>query len=88
MSSQVRSWLSGSSCPDTFAIVLNHRAEYLQADFDKAAEEAKTLPDKTTNDDKLILYGLFKQATVGDCNTCRIASQSLFDVVRMRALTF
>lgn len=45
----------------------------MQADFDKAAEEAKTLPDKTSNDDKLILYGLFKQATVGDCDTCTIA---------------
>ena len=42
----------------------------LQAEFEKAAEEAKSLPDKTSNDDKLILYGLYKQATVGDCNTC------------------
>ena len=37
--------------------------------FDKAAEDAKALPDKTSNDDKLSLYGLFKQATVGDVNT-------------------
>ena len=59
--------------PATIFTVLTHRAEPLQADFDKAAEEAKTLPDKTSNDDKLILYGLFKQATVGDCNTCKIA---------------
>ena len=73
----MRAWPSGSSCPDAFAIVFIHRAEYLQADFDKAAKEAKTLPDKTTNDDKLILYGLFKQATVGDCNTCKIAPESL-----------
>lgn len=42
-----------------------------KADFEKAAEEAKSLPDKTTNDDKLILYGLYKQATVGDCNTSK-----------------
>ena len=42
----------------------------MKADFDKAAEDAKTLPDKTSNDDKLELYGLFKQATVGDVNTC------------------
>jgi diazepam-binding inhibitor (GABA receptor modulating acyl-CoA-binding protein) len=41
----------------------------LQEDFDKAAEDAKTLPDNTSNDDKLALYGLFKQATVGDVNT-------------------
>ena len=37
--------------------------------FDKAAEDAKALPDKTSNDDKLSLYGLFKQATSGDVNT-------------------
>lgn len=30
-----------------------------------------TLPDSTTDADKLILYGLFKQATVGDVNTTR-----------------
>lgn len=46
---------------------------HLQAEFEKAAEEAKSLPDKTSNDDKLILYGLYKQATVGDCNTCKAA---------------
>jgi hypothetical protein len=27
------------------------------------------LPDTTTNENKLILYGLYKQATVGDVNT-------------------
>jgi diazepam-binding inhibitor (GABA receptor modulating acyl-CoA-binding protein) len=42
-----------------------------QEDFDVAAEEAKTLPDNTTNDDKLALYALFKQATVGDVNTSK-----------------
>lgn len=44
----------------------------MQDDFNNAAEEAKTLPDQTSNDDKLILYGLFKQGTVGDCNTCKV----------------
>ena len=42
----------------------------LQAEFDKAAEEAKTLPSSVTNDDKLKLYGLFKQATTGDVQGC------------------
>lgn len=42
-----------------------------QEDFDVAAEEAKTLPDSINNDDKLALYGLFKQATIGDVNTSR-----------------
>jgi diazepam-binding inhibitor (GABA receptor modulating acyl-CoA-binding protein) len=42
----------------------------LQEDFDKAAEDAKTkVPENASNEDKLALYGLFKQATVGDVNT-------------------
>ncbi|MBA0561793.1 hypothetical protein Golob_018591, partial [Gossypium lobatum] len=40
-------------------------------EFEESAEKAKTLPENTTNDDKLILYGLFKQATVGPVNTSR-----------------
>merc|ERR1739838_1195823 len=38
------------------------------ADFNTAAEEVKALT-KLTNDEKLALYALFKQTTVGDCNT-------------------
>ena len=41
----------------------------MQDDFDRAAEDAKTLPDGTSNDDKLALYGLFKQGMVGDVNS-------------------
>lgn len=37
----------------------------LQDDFDAAAKTALTLPAATSNDDKLILYGLYKVATVG-----------------------
>ncbi|KAF9274974.1 Acyl-CoA-binding domain-containing protein 1 [Mortierella alpina] len=40
------------------------------AEFDAAAAKAKTLKD-ATNDQLLKLYGLFKQATIGDCNTSR-----------------
>ena len=40
-----------------------------QEDFEAAAEEAKTLSPEPTDEDKLVLYGLFKQATVGDVNT-------------------
>lgn len=36
-----------------------------QEDFEAAAEEVKTFA-KATDADKLILYGLFKQANVGD----------------------
>jgi len=42
----------------------------LQDDFNKAAEEVKALPS-ATDDEKLTLYGLFKQATVGDNTTDR-----------------
>ncbi|KAK4252637.1 hypothetical protein QN277_014382 [Acacia crassicarpa] len=43
----------------------------LKEDFEQYAEKAKTLPDTTTNENLLILYGLYKQATVGAINTSR-----------------
>ncbi|XP_011075184.1 acyl-CoA-binding protein [Sesamum indicum] len=43
----------------------------LKEEFEEYAEKAKTLPENTTNENKLILYGLFKQATVGNVNTSR-----------------
>lgn len=39
--------------------------------FDKAAEDVKTLTTSPGNDDLLVLYALFKQGTVGDCNTSK-----------------
>ena len=39
--------------------------------FNKAAEEVKTLAGDPADDEKLKVYSLFKQATVGDCNTTR-----------------
>ncbi|KAG9326400.1 hypothetical protein KVV02_008020 [Mortierella alpina] len=42
----------------------------VSAEFNAAAEKVKTLT-KATNDQLLKLYGLFKQATLGDCNTSR-----------------
>ncbi|KAE9446260.1 hypothetical protein RHGRI_031197 [Rhododendron griersonianum] len=43
----------------------------LQEEFEEYCVKAKTLPLSTPNYDenKLILYGLFKQATVGPVNT-------------------
>merc|ERR1711893_409028 len=41
------------------------------AEFTKAAEDVKNLKQSPANDELLTLYGLFKQATVGDCNTER-----------------
>mmetsp|Transcript_50102 Transcript_50102/g.57653 ORF Transcript_50102/g.57653 Transcript_50102/m.57653 type:complete len:88 (+) Transcript_50102:76-339(+) len=40
------------------------------ANFDLACEEIKTKKD-LSNDQKLALYGTYKQATVGDVNTDR-----------------
>ncbi|XP_025094826.1 acyl-CoA-binding protein-like [Pomacea canaliculata] len=39
--------------------------------FQKAAEEVKNLKQKPTDDEMLKVYALFKQGTVGDCNTDR-----------------
>lgn len=43
----------------------------LEDDFKAAADAAVKLPKGTSQADQLILYGLFKQANVGDCNTSR-----------------
>lgn len=49
-----------------------HTHNRKQEDFDKAVQEAKdVIPDSIPGEDKLILYALFKQATVGDINTDR-----------------
>ncbi|KAG8375205.1 hypothetical protein BUALT_Bualt10G0076200 [Buddleja alternifolia] len=42
----------------------------LKEEFEEYAEKAKTLPT-ATNENLLIIYGLYKQATVGDVNTSR-----------------
>lgn len=39
--------------------------------FKKAAEEVKTLTKRPSDDEMLKTYSLFKQATIGDCNTTR-----------------
>eukprot|EP00242_Pyramimonas_sp_CCMP2087_P006521 CAMPEP_0198210008 /NCGR_PEP_ID=MMETSP1445-20131203/18379_1 /TAXON_ID=36898 /ORGANISM="Pyramimonas sp., Strain CCMP2087" /LENGTH=83 /DNA_ID=CAMNT_0043883949 /DNA_START=71 /DNA_END=322 /DNA_ORIENTATION=- len=38
-------------------------------EFEAAAKEALTLPSSVGNDDKLVLYGFFKQSKEGDCTT-------------------
>lgn len=38
----------------------------IEMNFEEAAAKAKTLPESVTNEEKLSLYGLYKQATVGD----------------------
>ena len=39
--------------------------------FLKAAEDVKTLTTRPSDEDMLEIYALYKQATVGDCNTVR-----------------
>lgn len=43
----------------------------LQEDFEKAAEDVKTLKETPKDDELLELYALYKQAVVGDINTDR-----------------
>ena len=38
-------------------------------EFLKAAEDAKNLKTKPKDEDMLLIYSLYKQATVGDVNT-------------------
>ncbi|XP_065366514.1 acyl-CoA-binding protein [Calliphora vicina] len=40
-----------------------------QEEFNKAAEDVKNLKTTPADNDLLELYSLYKQATVGDCNT-------------------
>ncbi len=37
--------------------------------FEKAAEDVRKLTERPTNQELVDLYGYFKQATVGNCNT-------------------
>jgi len=43
----------------------------LEANFKQAAEDVKALTKSPTNEEKLQVYSLFKQGTIGDCNTER-----------------
>jgi diazepam-binding inhibitor (GABA receptor modulating acyl-CoA-binding protein) len=49
-----------------------------QVDFDKAVVAAKALRDRPENEDMLLLYALFKQATSGDVN---VPKPGFFDFV-------
>lgn len=49
----------------------------LKTQFEAAAALVKTFSKEPTNDEKLALYGYFKQATVGDNTT---AKPGMFDL--------
>nr|GMD74593.1 acyl-CoA-binding protein [Ipomoea batatas] len=63
-------WLINNQAKQIKALLI-FRTMGLKEEFEEYAEKAKQLPENTSNDDKLILYGLFKQATVGNVNTSR-----------------
>lgn len=46
-------------------------------EFKKSAEQVKKLKQKPEDDDLLIVYGLYKQASEGDVNTARPGMLSL-----------
>lgn len=48
----------------------------MSVEFETAAREVKDLSTKPSNEDMLLLYGLYKQSTVGD-NTA--AAPGMFD---------
>lgn len=52
--------------PLSKALIMSNSPEFL-----KAAEDIKTLTVRPTDQELLDLYGLFKQASVGDCDTAR-----------------
>lgn len=51
----------------------------LQERFEKAQVEVNTLPAKPANDDLLVLYSLFKQATAGEAASAKAPGR--FDLV-------
>uniref|UniRef100_T1D9W4 Peroxisomal 3,2-trans-enoyl-CoA isomerase-like protein n=1 Tax=Crotalus horridus TaxID=35024 RepID=T1D9W4_CROHD len=52
--------------------------QFSQEDFEKAKEQVNLLQDEPSDDIKLKLYGLYKQATVGPCN---IPKPSILDFI-------
>ncbi|XP_039198682.1 enoyl-CoA delta isomerase 2 [Crotalus tigris] len=56
----------------------NSTMQFSQEDFEKAKEQVNLLQDEPSDDIKLKLYGLYKQATVGPCN---IPKPSILDFI-------
>lgn len=61
VSASYRNWCNLAHCTHGF---------YAQA-FEQAAKEVHELTSKPSNDDLLKLYALYKQATIGDNETCK-----------------
>lgn len=57
----------------------------LQAEFEKIAEDVKKVKTRPTDQELLDLYGLYKQAVVGDVNTGRKNKTNAFLCVSAQA---
>lgn len=57
--------------PVFFCIIENWQQQQQQKKkkFEEAAESVKNLKKRPTDNELLELYGYYKQATIGDCNT-------------------
>ncbi|GAU15829.1 hypothetical protein TSUD_236450 [Trifolium subterraneum] len=53
----------------------------MQEDFEEHAAKVKTLKESPSNEDLLILYGLFKQATVGPVDTTKSKEEAMSDYI-------
>jgi len=56
---------------EVVSLLKSSKTTKMSGEFEKKAEEVKNLKNKPTDEELLFLYGLYKQATVGDCNTSR-----------------
>jgi hypothetical protein len=54
------------------------QVHHSQERFEKAAAAVQGLSTKPSDDDLLVIYGLYKQATVGDVNTCTLPPSSVW----------
>ena len=52
-----------------FDKLLNDKSLFFPQKFSAAAQEVTKLSKEPSNEEKLDIYGLYKQGTVGDCNT-------------------
>ncbi|KAI5419689.1 Acyl-CoA-binding domain-containing protein 1 [Lathyrus oleraceus] len=50
---------------------ITHLVNVIQEDFEEHAAKVKTLKESPSNENLLILYGLYKQATLGPVTTAR-----------------
>lgn len=50
-------------------LTISFSTYYLQAEFEKIAEDVKNVKTRPSDQELLDLYGLYKQALVGDINT-------------------